>query len=106
MMNKPVDNEKLRKFRASLDETLDLIEHVYLKDQDYFAGDNMTLADLLGICELMQPFAASFDVTEGRPKLKAWMERVKMRLQPHFDEAHNLVYRLAQAQKQSSGAKI
>ena len=44
------------------------------------------MADLIGICEVMQPATLSYDVGKGRPKLTAWIERVKNDLKPHFDE--------------------
>ena len=54
----------------------------------------MTIADILGVCELMQPLAADYDITEGRPTLAAWVNRVKTRLQPHFDDSHAILHRV------------
>lgn len=34
----------------------------------------------------------AYDPTEGRPKIKAWMERVKGFMNPYYDEAHSVVY--------------
>ena len=87
-----MDTKKLKRFRAELEKTLDYLETYYLKNQDFFAGNEMTLADLLGICELIQPIAAGIDVSEGRPILRAWMKRVQTRLEPHFGEAHKFLF--------------
>jgi glutathione S-transferase len=35
--------------------TLGLIENVWLKDTPYLTGDQITIADLLGVCEIEQP---------------------------------------------------
>ena len=35
-----------------------------------------------------------YDVTEGRPVLKEYMERVKSELQPHYDDVHAVVYQM------------
>jgi len=35
--------------------TLELIENLWLKDTPYLTGDKITIADLLGVCELEQP---------------------------------------------------
>lgn len=101
--NIPVNQEKLRRFQAELELTLDQIENHFLKDRDFLTGADMSIADLLGVCELMQPLATGCDVTEGRPKLGAWMNRVKERLQPHFDEAHAIVYRVRDMFVETSG---
>ena len=90
--NIPVDQEQLRRYTSQLETTLGHIENVFLKDQLFLCGNDLTIADLLGICELMQPYATNLDVRDGHPILAAWMERVKKRLEPHFEEAHRIVY--------------
>ena len=42
----------------------------------------------------MQPLSIGYDVTDGRPALKAWAERVKSKLSPHFESAHKIVYKV------------
>ena len=59
-----------------------------LQDRDYLGGDHLTIADLLGICELQQPVSIGYDVSKGRPRLTAWMARVKSEIRPHFDHTH------------------
>jgi len=83
---KPVDEELLKEKVVKVEGALDHMENVFLKDQKYLAGNTLTMADLLGISEVMQPATLSYDVCKGRPKLAAWMERVKNDLKPHFDE--------------------
>lgn len=34
---------------------------------------------------------AGYDPCEGRPRLAAWMDRVKQQLAPHYEEAHKVV---------------
>ena len=49
----------------------------------------MTFADLLAICELTQTLAHDLDLgNSGRPRLQAWMGRVKQELGTTFDDAH------------------
>ena len=86
---------KVAFFKARLDQALDEIENIFLKDQDFLAGDDMTIADIHGICEMMQSIAAKYDIfTSDRPKLLAWQQRVKQRLHPYFEDAHKMVYRV------------
>jgi glutathione S-transferase len=94
MTNTPVDTAKLAKFQTDLETTLDKIEHTFLSDQLYLCGEDVSLGDLLGICELMQPVAVGHDVFRSRPKLEAWANRVKERLGPVFDEAHMQLYKV------------
>jgi glutathione S-transferase len=78
----------LKRFLDELEVTLDKIERIFLVEKPYLCGNDITIGDLLGICELMQPVSVGHEVFAGRPKLEAWASRVKERLQPHFDEAH------------------
>jgi len=94
MKNAAVDTAKLANFQAQLETTLDQVERIYLHHEPYLCGGDISLGDLLGICELMQPLSSGHDVFRDRPKLQAWASRVKERLQPHFDEAHQPIYKV------------
>lgn len=45
---------------------------------------------------------AGYDVCEGRPILDAWFKRVKESFQPHYDEAHHMVYHV----REKFGGKV
>ena len=61
---------------------------------EYICGDKISVADIVACCELEQSSMAGYDVTEGRPVLKEYMERVKSELQPHYDDVHTIVYQM------------
>jgi len=86
--NIPVNQEQLRKFSAELDGSLKQLESIFLKDRKYLAGDDITIADVMAVCELMAPYASGYDIFEGHPKIQTWVELVKQRLNPHFDDVH------------------
>ena len=90
-----MDKAKIQENAGLLDKTLDFMDQHFLQEQSYVAGDDITLADLLCICEIMQPASIGYDITKGRPKLAAWMERVKSRLGVVFDDAHKGILELA-----------
>jgi len=105
MTNKPVDTVKLAEFQKDLETTLDKIERIFLQDSPFLCGPNISIGDLLGICELMQPVSVGHDVFKGRPKLEAWASRVKENLGADFDEAHGHIYKLRD-QFSSKAAKL
>ncbi|XP_043571399.1 glutathione S-transferase theta-2 [Chiloscyllium punctatum] len=94
MTGQPLDETKLNKALAELNGTLDILESMFLKDQAFLCGDEMTLADLLAICELMQPLGANRDILKDRPKLIAWRNRVQSALGKTFDDVHSFLYQL------------
>lgn len=92
---KPRDDAKLQRHADRLVVSLQEMEDVFLNRGKPFLCDNdITVADLLGSCEVEQPRSVGFDVFTGRPKLEAWMNRVRATLQPHFDQAHVINYKL------------
>lgn len=42
---------------------------------------------------------ADYDPTEGRPKIKAWMERVKKYMHPYYEEANKMVEAIVERNK-------
>ncbi|XP_067910808.1 glutathione S-transferase theta-2 [Heterodontus francisci] len=94
MTGQPVDEIRLTKALTELNGTLDRLESMFLKDQPFLCGEEITLADLLAICELMQPIAADRDILKDRPKLIAWRNRVQSALGKTFDEVHSFLYQL------------
>lgn len=94
MTNEPIDTKKLEVYQSQLETCLDKIENIFLRDAPFLAGDEISIADLLGICELQQPLSVRHDVFRGRPRLDAWAKRVQDRLQPHFHEASAHIYKV------------
>ena len=85
---KPANEEKVKEAGKALDKILNDMENYFLARGDFVAGNDITLADILGICEMMQVISIGYPVERNRPRMKRWVERVKQRLQPHFDELH------------------
>ncbi|XP_072319146.1 glutathione S-transferase theta-1b [Eucyclogobius newberryi] len=84
-----VPEEKMEGALEDLNSSLKLIEETFIQDRAFIAGDKISIADLVAIVEVMQPFAAGVDVFKDRPKLSAWKERVVQAVGKElFDEAH------------------
>eukprot|EP00057_Strongylocentrotus_purpuratus_P021073 XP_011675547.1 PREDICTED: LOW QUALITY PROTEIN: glutathione S-transferase theta-1 [Strongylocentrotus purpuratus] len=83
--------ERLKRDEENLTKQLDKLENAFLQDNDWLAGDDISVADVLAVSEIMENTVNGRDVTEGRPKLRAFVDRVKNRLNPAFDEVHEAV---------------
>lgn len=49
-----VDEVRLKRALSELEDTLDKLESMFLCRQPFLCGDDITVADLLAVCELMQ----------------------------------------------------
>ncbi|KAM4576799.1 glutathione S-transferase theta-2 [Odontesthes bonariensis] len=90
----PVDEQRLGAALAQLDDTLDKLESMFLRRQPFLCGDDITVADLLAVCELMQPLGGGRDVLKLRPLLQSWKSRVQSAVGEAFDDAHAVLYAL------------
>ncbi|XP_033054842.1 glutathione S-transferase theta-2B [Trachypithecus francoisi] len=87
-----VPEEKVERNRTAIDQALQWLENKFLGDRLFLAGQQVTLADLMALEELMQPVAVGYELFKGRPRLAAWRERVEAFLGAELcQEAHSLI---------------
>ncbi|KAG5326039.1 GSTT1 transferase, partial [Acromyrmex heyeri] len=102
MRGKPPKPEKVAELESRMNDCLDIIENVWLKDKPFLTGNTISVADIFCACELEQPRMAGYDPKKGRPRLTAWMEKVVMETSPHYQEAHKFLNQIAAQQPQQS----
>lgn len=84
-----VPENKMAEALEDLNRSLDQIENTFIQDEGFIGGNEISIADLLAIGEVMQPFGCGVDVFKSRPRLREWKERVaKVVGKKIFDEAH------------------
>ncbi|XP_032684009.1 glutathione S-transferase theta-3-like [Odontomachus brunneus] len=103
MKGRPPKAEKVEESKNRMNTCLDFIENTWLKDNLFLTGDTISVADILGACEIEQPRLAGYDPKMGRPRLTAWMERVAKETSPHYQDAHKF---LNQMVKQAETSKL
>lgn len=47
--------EKVAKAEKHMNNCLDIIETIWLKDKPFLVGNTISVADIFGVCELEQP---------------------------------------------------
>lgn len=93
MKGMPIDWEKVKFYRKKVAEMVKLLDQYFLKNNLYLCGDEITLADLLGVCELVQLVPVREQMMyESNVKVKAWVDRVKSRLGSLFDQTHEGIF--------------
>lgn len=55
MKGRPPKPEKVAESESRMSDCLDFIENIWLKDKPFLAGDTISVADILGACEIEQP---------------------------------------------------
>lgn len=97
---KPLDEEQLKVDKEDVAKSVTHIADYFLKDKPFIGGDDVSAADLIGVMELIQLSVVGLDdLYNSNDKVKAWVERIKTRCQPHFDEAMAKIYNLKEMYK-------
>uniref|UniRef100_A0A8D0HE62 glutathione transferase n=1 Tax=Sphenodon punctatus TaxID=8508 RepID=A0A8D0HE62_SPHPU len=92
LMDKPFPPEKLEGAIEELNSTLKQFEEKFLQGKLFIVGNEISLADLVALVELMQPVGAGYDVFEGSPKLAEWRHRVEEAIGKElFQQAHEAI---------------
>lgn len=55
MNGKPVNAKRVAHLEKQMVNTLDLIENIWLKDKPYLCGNEISISDIIAICEIEQP---------------------------------------------------
>lgn len=88
LLGKPSNEKLVKMYFDGMEKTCDNLVTVWLKNKSFLCGNEISVADLLGACELEQPRMAGYDPRDGRPVLRDWLDRVRSMLQPHYDTVH------------------
>lgn len=84
----PYDEAKLQESRDEVTKGVTHIADYFLGDKPYVAGDEISAADLVAVSELIQLEGVEEDnLYTSNEKVKAWIERVRERMQPDFDQS-------------------
>ncbi|EOA98343.1 Glutathione S-transferase theta-1, partial [Anas platyrhynchos] len=88
----PLPSEKLQEVMDGLSTSLKQFEERFLQDKAFIIGNEISLADLVAIVELMQPVGVGCDIFEDRPRLMEWRRRVEEAVGKElFFQAHEMI---------------
>ncbi|KRT79583.1 Glutathione S-transferase [Oryctes borbonicus] len=82
------DEDMVILFESRMLDALEQMESLWLQEKDFINGEQISAADIWAACEIEQPRMAGYEPREGRPKLKAWLDRVRDATNPYYDQAH------------------
>jgi len=84
----PTKAADLANYKSAMEAAMDKVETIWLADSKFIHGDQISIADVLAVGEIEMTRLISYDSGIGRPKLAAYLERVKKALEPHWSEVH------------------
>nr|AYG85510.1 glutathione S-transferase theta [Andrias davidianus] len=107
LLGQEIAPERLEAVMKEMNTTLQQFEETFLQDKPFIVGEEISLADLVAIVELMQPVGAGVDVFKDHPKLEAWRDRVEAALGSElFLEAHKNVLTCLEVKMEALDPKV
>lgn len=90
----PLDDPKVQRMMGNLEPVLDVFEREFLKGGGWVNDmPQISVADLVAVTELEQPVAAGHDIFAQRPKIAAYVERVRKGVGAElYDQAHKICH--------------
>lgn len=85
LYSQPRNEAKCTETRETLTKSLDIVESYFLKDKKFVGGDQISIADLSFLCEVIQYWIADCHIYKGRPNMEHWLAECQKVLAPHFD---------------------
>ncbi|KAH3884374.1 glutathione S-transferase theta-1-like [Dreissena polymorpha] len=84
---KPIKEDEVRRHKSELSKALNHIASYFLKERRFLCGNDISVADIQALCELMQLDAVREEgLYLSNPIVGAWIGRVKARVQPYLAE--------------------
>ncbi|XP_787156.2 glutathione S-transferase theta-1 [Strongylocentrotus purpuratus] len=82
------DQDKIKTEAENLKQGLDKIEKCFLKNKYFLCGKQISIGDIMAVCEFAQFTVQNRDIFKDNLQIKGYMNRVKACLQPAFDEVN------------------
>ncbi|XP_037951322.1 glutathione S-transferase theta-1 [Teleopsis dalmanni] len=85
--------EQILKLQKEMENSLDIIENIWLDKSEFLTAKKLTIADIFGASEIEQTRLTKYDVSRKYPKIAEWLEKVRKESNPYYDEAHKFIYK-------------
>lgn len=103
----PVNKTEAEEYRERNKGVVRHLDQYFLKGKNFLCGSDISIADLLAVCELMQLHVIDEDyVVYQNDRVREWFALVKRRLGPAFDEGHRIVYKVHDLYKSTWKSEI
>ena len=91
LSGKEPDEKRIEDAEKILNKSLRLLEEYFLKDTKFINSSEISIADLMALCEMTQFKIVDMDVVKTRPRLQEWFSNCNSELSPHLDKVNTLI---------------
>eukprot|EP00794_Sanderia_malayensis_P001498 gene1498-1654_t len=94
LLGKPVDNEKAKRGLDKLTKDFTIFDNYFLKQTPFISSDEISIADLMAICEFSQMELLERDFISLTPSIEKWLTMCKDELGETYHDVHAILNKL------------
>ena len=84
-------------FKEKLVTSLTMLDIHTLKNNKFIAGNEISIADIQCLCELVQFWGVGKVIYEGFPNIEKWVKECIALLNPYFDKHHEILRKMKES---------
>ena len=98
----PADEKQIERGQAQLAGCMKVYNNYFLKDTPFISSHEITIADLLAVCEFSQFELLPPKFVDLSQKVEEWIARCKDSFGSEYEDTHSILYRAKAAINEAS----
>ncbi len=94
LLGQPVNEKMIERGQKKLSKCVALFDKHFLKSTPFISNEQISIADLMALCEFSQLDLVPKDFVHLSPQVESWRGRCKEFLGANYDDVHSILYRL------------
>ena len=97
VVGKPATDPQIVEIKGKLVNSLTILDSIILKENKFLAGNEISIADIQLLCELVEFWAVNKILYEGFPNIEKWVKVCTELLNPYFDKHNEVILKLKES---------
>ena len=98
----PVNEKQIERGQRQMARCMELFDGYFLKDTLFISSDEITIADLLAVCEFSELEILPPNFVDLSHKVEEWIARCKEALGQDYHDVHSILYKFKAAATKAS----
>ena len=98
----PADEKQIERGQAQMARCMEIYENYFLKDTPFISSREITIADVLAVCEFSQFELFPPKFVDLSQKVEEWIARCKDSFGSEYDDTHSILYKAKAADSEAS----
>ena len=93
LLGRSVDEKRIERGQMQVARAMEIYDEYFLKNTPFISSDELTIADLLAVCEFSQFEILPPNFVDLSIKVEEWIARCKESLGSDYHDTHSIIYK-------------